>query len=167
MSRLILTAAAAVAGLALVVVAANPAAAGKGNGGKGRAKGKPTSARAALAVPELGPDEDAKGKLDVRHFPAVGKRVERSWLRFKLRKLDAESDYTLWVDDPSTEDVDLTQVGDAFTTDADGAANLRSDTKAGDTLPFGASLADLFGKALEVRDGDGSAVLEGQVPGSE
>ena len=132
-------------------------------------KGKPTAAKAALAIPTVpvaGPDTDAKGAVDWKHFPAVGKRAERSWLRLRLGRLDG-TDYTLWMDDPSTVETDLVQVTALTATadDADGNhLNFRLDTKQGDPMPFGATLDALVGKALEIRDAGGLAVLGGTVP---
>ena len=141
-----------------------------GHGGKpsgtGGGKGRPARLVGDLARPETSTDANDAGKVDVKHFPAVGHRVERSWLRFKLRHLESHADYTLWMDDPTTaEDATLVQVGtEASSTNGDGNANLFFDTKKGGLLPFGSTLADLAGKAVEVRDGLGNVVLSGTVP---
>jgi len=126
-------------------------------------RGRPARARADLVNTAV--DEDASGRVDVRHFPGVGRRTERSWLRFKLRHLDAGATYTLWMDDPSTtEDLSLVDTGVTLTANDDGADNLRIDTKHGGTLPFGGTLATLAGMTFEIRNGDGVAVLSGAVP---
>lgn len=146
--------------LSLCVV---PAAAAKPAGhGHGAAKGRPQRAVAALAIPDGGVDANARGRLDVKHFPAVGKRAERSWFRLKLNRLDG-TDYTLWMDDPATPETDLVEVA-GLTANDDGHAHFGADTKREEALPFGAALADLGGMALEVRDGTGNVVLTGTVP---
>jgi hypothetical protein len=135
-----------------------------GGGGGGAAKGRPVRKVVNLVNP--GVDADAKGKLDVKYFPPVGKRAERSWLRVHVRKVEAGATYTLWMDDPATaEDFTLVQVADVtLVADDEGAANLRLDTKKGSTLPHGATLATLGGMALEIRDVGRVAVLTGTMP---
>jgi hypothetical protein len=152
-----------------VAVLAGLALAGPGKG-KGNAKGRPGKGRSVLAIP-MGTmiESNDKGTVDARFFPVVGKRAERSWLRFKLRRLDAGATYTLWADDPSTDDLDPLTTEDAalvqvttvepLVANGDGALNLMLDTKHGATLPFGATLAGLAGKPLEVRDAAGTTVL--------
>lgn len=152
---------------ALAVAAAADAKPPEGRGGGGKARGRPVRKVVPLANPGL--DADAKGKLDVKHFPAVGKRAERSWFRIAVRRLDAGATYTLWMDDPSTaEDATLVLVADlALVTNEDGNAHLRLDTKKGDAMPFGAPVDTLAGMALEVRagaDGSGGTVLTANVP---
>lgn len=99
----------------------------------------------------------------MKHFPAVGKRAERSWFKLRLGRLDG-TEYTLWIDDPATTDVvDLVQAA-TLTANDDGAAKLHLDTKKGDALPLGGTLATLGGLALEIRDGTGAVVLTGNVP---
>ena len=152
-------------GAALVAgaLAASSAQATPGNG-NGNGKGRPGKGRSDLAAAAA--DEDAAGRVDVKHFPAVGGRAERSWLRFKLRNLTADATYTLWMDDPTTVgDTTLVEVtGVTFTATGEGGDNHRIDSKKGDTLPFGATLTDLGGLALEIRDAAGAAVLTGNVP---
>lgn len=145
----------AVAGLAFALAAPDASA--------GRATGRPTQARSKLAVPDEGPDPNAKCRVDAKHFPENRSRAERSWLRFRMHRLDRATEYSLWIDDPATEEVDLTEVT-TFTTHGRGNAKVRYDTKHGDTLPFGATLAALAGLACEIRDGEGATVLAGNLP---
>lgn len=127
------------------------------------AAGRPKAAKVWLTVPEAGPDADARCLVDTKYFPEVGRRAERSWLRFRARRLDG-TDYTIWMDDPATVDVvDLVQVA-SFTANGRGAVNYRIDTKLGGTMPFGSTLAVLQGLAMEIRDVNGVAVLVGAVP---
>ncbi len=136
---------------------------GGGGGGGGHARGRPSRAVTQLVQPATVVDENARGALDVKHFPAVGKRAERSWFKLRVGRLDG-TDYTLWIDDPATTDVvDLVQAA-TLTANDDGAAKLHLDTKKGDTLPLGGTLATLAGLALEIRDGTGAVVLTGTVP---
>jgi hypothetical protein len=136
----------------------------KPNQGKGNAKGRPERGSARLDI--AGVDDNARGKIDAKHFPAVGKREERSWLRVKVGHLETDATYTLWMDDPTTtDDAALVEVaGVTLVPGHKGATKLKLDTKKGDALPFGATLADLGGMLLEVRDEDGNAVLTGSVP---
>ena len=149
---------------AVATIAAASAAEAKPGNGHGGGKGRPVHAVAAMT--NTGVDTDARGKLDVKFFPAVGKRAERSWLRFKLGKLDAGADYTLWMDMPNDDpDAGIVQVTDVTLVPGErGGLNFRLDTKKGDVLPFGASLADLSGMAVEIRDATGVAVLSGNLP---
>jgi hypothetical protein len=130
--------------------------------------GRPTHAKGDLAIPTTpvaGPDADARGVVEWKHFPVVGKRAERSWLRFRLGRLDG-ADNTLWMDDPSTPETDLVQVTTLTAVEGDNGfhLNYRIDTKHGGVLPFGATLDALVGMAIEIRDASGATVLAGAVP---
>jgi hypothetical protein len=124
--------------------------------------GRPSGAHGTLTPPDGAPDADAFARLNVKHFPEHYARAERSWFRLKVRHLDALTEYTLWADDPSTPETDLVQF-DSFTTAQSGNFNYTKDTKRGDTLPFGATLAALSGMAIEVR-GSGTTPLAGTIP---
>ena len=126
-------------------------------------RGRPE--RASLDLANTGADVSASGRVDLKHFPAAGKRDERSWMRFRLHRLDPDATYTLWMDDPSTDaDPALVDTGITMTTNSRGGANQRVDTKHGGTMPFGATLAALAGMNFELRNGDGVAVLSGALP---
>jgi hypothetical protein len=125
--------------------------------------GKPSSAKGPLAIPVAGPDADARGTIDWKFFPANGDRAERSWLRLRLGRLDGTA-YTVWIDDPATPETDLVDATWALTAHGRGNLNDRLDTKAAETLPFGATLATLAGQAIEIRDVNGVAVLAGSIP---
>ena len=110
------------------------------------------------------PDSRAFAKLDVKHFPAFHARVERSWFKMKVRRLEDDAACSLWIDDPSTPATDLVLV-DSFIAKHSGNYNYAKDTKQGDTLFFGATLAGLSGMAVEVRDAAGTTVLlSGTIP---
>jgi hypothetical protein len=131
---------------------------------RGNPNGRPTKGRTVLAPPVDAVNTDAVARLDVKHFPANRSRAERSWLRMKIRKLESNTTYTLWADDPSTLATDLVQF-DSFTTMRSRNFKYMADTKKGGTLPFGATLANLSGMAIEVRDAAGTTtLLEGLIP---
>jgi hypothetical protein len=155
----------------LVAALALPAAAKPGNGHGGPpdpkptpvAKGRPGQAKLPMANPVEG--DLAKGVVDVKRFPAVGKREQREWLRFKVQHLTPGATYELWMDNPLTG-VDVTPddgVDDAFVLESvatfvpndDGTFVLRYDTHKGGLLPFGTptptTLADFAGDAFEIR----------------
>jgi hypothetical protein len=130
----------------------------------GNPNGRPTAGRTTLSPPDGAADLDAAARLDVKHVPANRSRAERSWFRMKVRHLDSSTEYTLWADDPSTLANDVVQF-DSFTTAKSGNFNYTQDTKKGGTLPFGATLANLSGMVVEVRDAAGTTtLLEGLVP---
>jgi len=130
----------------------------------GNPNGRPSRGAGKLAIPEGGPDDDARARIDCKHFPENRSRDERSWLRLKIRHLDASTEYTLWADDPATPETDLVQF-DVFTTNEDGKENYRQDTKHMGALPFGATLADLGDNAIEIRDAAGTTtILAGVIP---
>ncbi len=150
----------AAAGLAVLAAGVAPDAGAAG----GNPNGRPGRGRSELVPSDGGPDADATGRVEVKHFPQNRSRDERSWFRVKVRHLDASTEYTLWADDPSTPETDLVQF-DSSTTNDDGNFNYAKDTKRSDALPFGATLADLGGKAIEVRDAGGTTtLLAGTVP---
>jgi len=132
------------------------------SGGGGNATGRPARAKSFLTSPDEGSND--RGRVEMKFFPERKSRAERSWLRFKIRHLEPNADYTIWIDDPSTEEVDLVQVGDAFTTNDRGNRNVFRDTKKGDVLPFESDLVTLSGLAVEVRDAGDAVVLEGNLP---
>lgn len=132
--------------------------------GSDGASGKPSQGKGRMSPSEDGPDSKSSAKVFVKHFPEHRSRQERSWFRLKTRRLDRSADYTIWADDPSTPGAELVQF-DTVTTKRNGAFYYKGDTKKGDAMPFGATLADLSGMALEVRDAGGTTtILVGTVP---
>lgn len=135
---------------------------------QGEARGRPSRGTSALTPPAGAADADATGRADVKLFPAIGHRPARSWFRIFAAKLPANASFTLWIDDPSTADPAVVQVGTAtYASDAEGDLKIRFDTKRGDSLPFGATLTALAGKAVEIHDSGGHVVLAGQVPAAQ
>ena len=104
---------------------------------------------------------DASGRIEAEIKPAKGNHPETAKFRVKLRGLVAGDTYTIWGVDPAT--ATLTQFADV-TAREDGHADLKIDTHHGDALPFGASLDDLAGGAIEVHDSGGNVVLSGNFP---
>jgi hypothetical protein len=126
--------------------------------------GRPSGARTILSPPVGGPDQDAIGRLFVKHFPSNRSRAERSWFKLKLRHLDGATEYTLWADDPTTAGTEFVQF-DSFTTRNNGNFNYTRDTKKGSALTFGATLTSFGGKPIEVRNAAGTVVvLSGFIP---
>jgi hypothetical protein len=114
-------------------------------------------------VPPGGPvPPSPSGKIEAEFRPADGHHAEQSKLKFHMRNLVAGHSYDLWADDPSTVAADLVQFA-TFTVNDHGDAKVDYDTHHGDPLPFGATLADLGGQAVEVRDG-ATVVLAGEFP---
>jgi hypothetical protein len=157
----------ALAGLASAAIVAEAAPPG-GQGGV--AKLRPGMGRGKLLPPVVDPPVDPpsndRARVETRRFPAHKTQPGREWLRFKLRHLEPETGYTLWIvleDDPLTLDVIEApyQLGDVVTTNAWGNANRFLDTKKGDVLV----LDDVLGKTAEVRDATGTVVvLTGSIP---
>ncbi|MEN8149947.1 MAG: DUF4382 domain-containing protein, partial [Planctomycetota bacterium] len=103
-----------------------------------------------LTRPADGPDDDARGTVKVKDSPGT------SLFSIKLKKVDRDVTYTLWI-----EDEDLwVKLGETL-----GRKKWKANTARGDELPLGAdTAADLAGLSLQVRDGDDEVVLVGIVP---
>jgi hypothetical protein len=114
-------------------------------------------------VPPGGPVPPSPfGKIDAEIRPADGHHAAESKLKIEMHLLTAGKTYELWGDDPATADATLTQFG-TVTANDHGDAKVEYDTHHGDALPFNASLTDLGGQAVEVRDG-ATVVLSGEFP---
>lgn len=125
---------------------------------------RPSGGHSSLTRPLGAPDANATARIDVKHFPANHGRRERSWFKMKLRHLTRNTVYTLWADDPATPVADLVQFA-TFTAPRSGNVNFTLDTKKAGTMPFGATLADLSGATIEVRDSVGMLrFLTGVIP---
>jgi hypothetical protein len=117
---------------------------------------------AILTTPSEPAPPAPEGRMDVEVRPDDAHHAASSRFRIAVSAL-ADTAYTMWSDDPATADATLVQFA-AFTTGPDGRASLDFDTRAGDPMPLGADLVDLFGKPIEIRDGSDSAILEGTIP---
>ena len=159
------------AAVALVGAAAATSALAVPGGGNDAAR--PAKGRSALAIPEVdAPDANAVGRVDFKHYPGdvEKEREERSWIRFRLRHLDKDGAYTLYADDPLDAVDSVVAVPDGLggtftiTMNGGGNRNLRLDSKEGATMPFGRTLAELAGAAVEIHDANGAIVLAGTFP---
>ena len=120
--------------------------------------------RSPLVPTDSSPAPRARGEVTVDRFELDASRKERAWFRLAVSGLDPDTTYTLWADDPSVPGGAPVQFG-WLTTGAAGDGRLRRDTKRGDALPLGASLASLAGDRLEVRDAAGEVtLLAGSIP---
>jgi hypothetical protein len=129
-----------------------------------RAVRHPMNGHSRLAPPEGALDANARGRVSAHYTPESRTRVDRSRFEVSGRRLDALTGYTLWMDNPATAAPDLVQI-DTVTTGRAGAFRYGKDTRSGDALPFGLSLSNLSGVAVEVRDSTGTTtVLAGVVP---
>lgn len=107
---------------------------------------------------------DARGRLTVKDYAAVGNRPARSWVRLQCWKLERGVDVTMFVDDPTVEGEDYQPWGDTITPRGNGNVNTRLDTKGGATLPFGKTADELAGALFQLRDSEGTVVLTGVFP---
>ena len=144
-------------GLAALAMTAGAGAAGEG-------LGRPIRGYAELTPPEGSTDEDALCRVRVRYPRLDGEKDDRSWLRMQAMNLERNSGYTLLATNPVSGA--LEEFG-TLTTNGAGRAYLRIDTKKGGKLPFGATLADLAGATIEVRDASDVVVLAGTLPKAE
>lgn len=117
--------------------------------------------RATLSAPAGATLPGASGRIEAEIKPARGHHDETARLSLKLRHLEGAATYTLWGTDPVS--LTLTQFGEV-TAKEDGNADFKLDTKHGDSLPFGATLDDLAGGAVEVHDAAGGVALSGNFP---
>ncbi len=100
------------------------------------------------------PALDAVGLVKLRSKAKAG----TSRFEIKAKGLPVGPTYTVWVAEGTTEGAALSQVGTLV------KGKLKIDTKKGQTLPFEVGfLSDLYGRAIEVRDGT-TTVLSGTIP---
>lgn len=121
----------------------------------GAEKMKPASAKAKLEAPEEGADEDAKGMVMAKG--GAGAEI----LQILVTRV-APGTYDVFVADAEGT---LTDVGDLVVEEGEASGKWMVVTKRGDGLPFDAdSVADLAGRAFEVRNESGDTVVEGEIP---
>ncbi len=118
---------------------------------------KDLKASAPLVRPDGAPDDDAKGKIELRHDPSSGDgRVD-----FDAQNLDGSLTFDVFVEDPPSSDT-MVDVG-AMEVDEDGDMRLRFDTDDG-PLPFDVNdVGELSGRRVEVQNGS-VVFLVGVVP---
>ena len=107
-----------------------------------------------LAAAPGSPAPNAVGLVKLQSKGKAG----TSKFELKAKGLPVGPTYTVWVAEGATEGAALAQVGTLV------KGKLKIDTKKGQTLPFEVGfLPDLYGRAIEVRDGT-TTVLSGTIP---
>jgi hypothetical protein len=142
--------------LVILAVSALGLMVGTGFAAKGpKAKDKQDS-QISLVRPDPAPDEDAQGTLRIR----THKGKDR--FDIHVQKVDASQAHDVFIEDPA-ESAAFVHV---TTLSGDGDdLKLALDTKKGDALPLGVpQVADLIGRRVEIRAGDGQVLLFGDVP---
>ncbi len=125
---------------------------------------RPFKGRTAMGPPDGSLDGNARGRITAQFTPERRRHVERSRLDIRVARLERSTGFTLWMDNPGTPDPALVQI-DTFTTSRRGSFHYSKDTRRGDALPFGATLSNLSGVAVEVRDAGGTeTILAGAFP---
>ncbi|HEU4395964.1 MAG TPA: hypothetical protein VFS92_10395 [Planctomycetota bacterium] len=120
--------------------------------------------RSALTPPPGAPVPQARGEIEVQSSATNASRKERSWFRLAVFRLAPNATYTLWAEDAPAPGGIFLQFG-WLTTNREGDGRYALDTNRGDAMPFGESLPDLAGRAVEVRDADGeTTLLAGSIP---
>jgi len=100
---------------------------------------------------EDGPDPDARGMVKVKDRPGAG------LFTIKLKKVDRTVAYGLFIEDAPNVFVRFGATSKS--------GKWKANTAKGDALPLAvASVADLAGLRLLVKDGDGETILTGLVP---
>lgn len=126
-------------------------------GAKVKGSGKWKKGKAPLVRPDQAPDEDAKGKVEIRS------RDKDNRHRFKVEAEHLDGGpFHVFVEDA----VDSGVFVDAGAMESDDDEfELEFDTKDGDALPAGAATAsELIGRRVEIRDASDAVHLHGVVP---
>lgn len=138
--------------------------------------------KSALTPPEGAVDLDAKGFVKIKASKKTG---DLHLFEVKIKKVDRDAVYGVFVEEPAESGL-FEQVGeitvkgkqkDPDNHKAGGAGKLKVNTrrkarkgkgKGSNTLSLGGAevtaAATLYGRAVEVRDAEGTAVLEGAIP---
>ena len=112
------------------------------------------SGRADLAPVAGSSEPDAAGRVEL----AASSRGDR--LEIDVSRVDPCAPLALYVDDGTG-----TMLASGVLPPGRSDRRLSFDTARGDELPAGAhSAADLAGRFVEIRDGDGAAILVGSIP---
>ena len=111
-----------------------------------------------LTRPDGAPDVDAEGWVKAKD----GKKVDL--LEVAARNVDGGTTLDVFLEDA---DGVMQDVGDLVVDEGKTGGKWKINTRRGDLLPFAAeSVADLFGRAVEVRDGEGNVLLAGSIKGA-
>lgn len=137
---------------------------GGGGGGSGSGSGSGSKweiGKSPLMRPTPAPDADASGYVETR------KRASDNHQKFKVEAehLDPAGSFSVFVEDAVGSGV-FASAGVMGSQSSVGEFELELETEDGDALPFGvASVDDLAGRGVQVRDGSNVVYLEGMVPG--
>ena len=100
-----------------------------------------------------------KGLVRVRTKPKKGAQE----FRVELAKQPKKASLEIWIENPENDSMELAAT---LSTKKSGKAKWKVRNKKGGTLPLGVlSVEALAGRPIEVRDGDGTVLLTGTVPG--
>ncbi|MCE9635336.1 MAG: hypothetical protein K8T90_06470 [Planctomycetes bacterium] len=111
------------------------------------------------------PEFRVKGRIKVQRQEATKKLPERETLEVSLSRLVKGGTYSLWADDPTDGSESLVRIPPYdFVPKGNRTAVLRFGGTSPQSLPFGATLADLAARRVQVRDASGHVVVVGPVP---
>jgi hypothetical protein len=107
----------------------------------------------------------ARGRIEVEHRRATRRAPESEALVLRMQRLEREATYTLWCIDPfGAYGIPERIAPWEVTATRKGVSVVRLDTAKGGALPYGATLSQLAGCRIQVRDAGGVVVLVGTVP---
>jgi len=113
--------------------------------------------------PRGGPTEPA-GRIEITRWPATKTRAERSRLVLRLKRLSVGQTYTLWADDPGEALLRFHGFAPYQVTPLRRKTTVLKYETGKAAFPFDASLEELGGQMLQVRDAAGNVVLAGSFP---
>ena len=122
--------------------------------------------RIERAFSVLGADASygARGRVEIERRPETRRAPAQSLLRFRMQHLLRGEAYTLWADAPS----DGTEVLQRFQPfEVVPLKNRTATVVLGSTtpaIPFGATLDELAGRRVQIRNAAGVPVLSGTIP---
>lgn len=106
-----------------------------------------------------------RGGVTIQRRPATRKAPVRELLTIRMQKLAVAGTYSFFADNPLDESTSLMQFEPySVTPKRNRTAIVKYDTGGELQLPFGATLDQLAGQRLQVRDGSGNVVLSGTIP---
>jgi hypothetical protein len=106
-----------------------------------------------------------KGRVSIQRRPATRRAPVREIVVLRMQRLVAAGTYTLFADSPLDLDTTFQQI-EPYEVVAlrNRTATVKYDSATEAPLPFGATLDQLAGQRIQVRDGDGNVVLAGTFP---
>ena len=126
------------------------------------AAGRTRTAQSKLASD---PEFSVKGRIVVERREAARKSPERETCTLSLSRMLAHETYSIWMDDPldDSDSVVRTPPFDVVPR-RNRTAVVRFVSGTAQGLPFGATLADLASRRIQVRNAAGTVVVVGTVP---